>query len=91
MEEPTKQITMSIFTRPETFAQKLIEKEIPYNSNDIKKKGMFQKLEEAEKKRKTIFAYLNSGKDIPPELLPRKPKVIKLDPMLKLYKRQPSP
>ena len=82
---------MSVFARPETFARKLVEKEVPYKSNDANKKGLLQRINEAAEKRKIIFAFLNSGKDIPPELLPKKPKVVKLDPMRKLYKRQASP
>ena len=44
-------ITLSCFSRPETFANRLTEKTVAYPSNDIKRKTIDQLIEIAKRKR----------------------------------------
>jgi hypothetical protein len=78
-----------MFSRPETFGEKLKQIETPFPANNMKKKGLHIRIKQAMEKRKKLQAFINSGKDIPPELLPKKvPYKSKMD--LKIFKREPD-
>ena len=50
-EKDQKMITLSCFSRPETFATRLTEKTVPFPSNDVKRKTIDELIEIAKRKR----------------------------------------
>lgn len=87
--EPEKYLSLSIYARPESFAKDLVEKELPFPSNDVNKPTLLERIEECKKKI-ALLKSTRDVKDLPPELQPKIQRPRKFKPHPKIWTRQPN-